>query len=72
MAFQHAIDTFRQIGWRSGEAVALNNLAYVLKDKGDFSGVGKLFAQSLSISRSTGDLRRQALALDGVAIVLKR
>jgi len=71
-AYQEAETAFRKIGRLSGEAVALNNHAYVLRDTGDLAGARDLFAQSLKISRLTGDLERQALALNGVAIVLKR
>jgi DNA-binding winged helix-turn-helix (wHTH) protein/Flp pilus assembly protein TadD len=71
-AYQEAETAFRQIGCLSGEAVALNNHAYVLRDLGDLQGARDLFGQSLKISRSINDLERQALALNGVAIVLKR
>ena len=71
-AYKHAISAFRQTSWKSGEAVALNNLGYVLRDCGDYAGARELFKQSLRISKSLGDLRRQAMALNGIAVVLKR
>jgi eukaryotic-like serine/threonine-protein kinase len=53
-----------------GTARAVNNLANIANDQGDFDGAKHLFEQALALAREIGDQRDVSGALNNIGIVL--
>lgn len=56
----------RELGEREGEAVALNNIAMIYKDKGDYDKALEYFQQALKLSE---DDEQRATAYNNIAII---
>ena len=68
---QKAIDTtnqkvlplFREIGYRFGQAVALNNIAYTFETLGNVPSACDYYSQAVTIFREIGDRKAEAITL---------
>jgi tetratricopeptide (TPR) repeat protein len=61
-----AIDLYRRIGSRGGEAWALNHYAAVITATGDHARAGDLHQRALDLARQTHQPDDEALALEGI------
>lgn len=67
--FEEALDLFRNIGDRSGEASCLNSLGVVNRSLNDLDAAEKLFEESVALRREIGDEPGTASSLGNLAIV---
>ncbi len=64
--YTQALEIYRQIGDRLGEAIALNNLGQVRYATGDYPGAAQATAQALEIYRQIGERRGEANTLNNL------
>jgi predicted ATPase len=67
---QTALETFRALGNRKGEAQALNSLGSFLSFKGDYAGARKYYEQAVGVCRLIGSQPEIAAALSNLAGVV--
>ena len=60
---------FREIGSKSGEARALNGIANVFREEGDFDRAKRMYAEVLAIGREIGQKSYVATSLSNIANV---
>ena len=71
--YEEVLAISREIGSRSGEAFALNNLAGVLLRRGELDrGRASCSTQALTIRREQGDRGGEAYALDNLGVALRK
>jgi tetratricopeptide (TPR) repeat protein len=69
--YKEALYVFREIGYKKGEAAAVNNIAGVHEDDGDLDGARKWYEESLAIGRLIDDKDYAATALNNIGTVLE-
>ena len=70
--FERAMELRAELDDRRGMSVAINNLALLELDDGDFARAQQLFEQALAIKREFGEQRSVAIGLANLADVLIR
>ncbi|MCP4656011.1 MAG: protein kinase [bacterium] len=69
-ALDSARELFAAAGDRIGEAHAINRIANVAYEAGDFPEARRIFLQALELSREVGNQRAQAMAVNNIASTL--
>ena len=70
-AYRQALELYRGLGHRLGQADALWGLGAVALDQGDYPRAGEAFRQALELSQGLGHRRGQAEALGGLGQVAR-
>jgi tetratricopeptide (TPR) repeat protein len=68
---EDALSLFRQLGDRAGTLAALNNLAVVSRDAGDYAAARSSYTEVLQISQEVGDQVSAARAMSNLADALR-
>jgi CHAT domain-containing protein len=68
-SWQAALEIYREIGDRSGEAGTLNNIGFMQKSLGNYPSALEYYQQSLAITQEIGDRAGEAQALNNIGIV---
>jgi tetratricopeptide (TPR) repeat protein len=70
--YRQALNKYREIDYKDGEARALGNLGLLLEDEGKLSGAKQMFDQALAVTRPTNNRSVSAYALTGLGDVLAK
>jgi tetratricopeptide (TPR) repeat protein len=62
---------YREIGYRRGESICLNNLGVVARDQGDYAGARGYHEASLGIYREVGYRRGESICLLNLGVVAR-
>ncbi|MFN7971795.1 MAG: tetratricopeptide repeat protein [Acidobacteriota bacterium] len=66
---EDALETYRQLGDRRGEGIALGNLAVLVHSQGDVTGARDIYEAAIAIHGEVGNTRHEGLALSNLALV---